>query len=187
MLPEPRAFSRSVVDQGYGSMAHFKLLADRYGRCVVGAVDDEVLNGMTRFEGVPLEEVLNGCTGLYEVLTVSGVPVRLHDMSLVALRHQPAQRTLVMEFLYDEPQWTPDAARDTPLAIFAFDGVEVLGRHDEPAEPDTPAWACGQVQTFDYDWASGVFALEAYTTSWTFTARRLTLSLRALEEGAKGG
>ena len=143
----------------------------------LGSVSDEPTE--TRFDGVPLDEVLAGGTGLYEVTTTSGVPVRLHDMSLTRLDHDPDRRTLLMEFLYDDPQWTPDAARQTPLAVFAFDGVEVVEQQDEPVEPGTPEHALGQVQGFDYHQASGVFALSAYTTYWVFRATRVALTLRA--------
>jgi len=142
-------------------------------------VSDEGTGGTTRFEGVSLDEVLAGGTGLYEVTTSSGVPVRLHDMSLVGLSHDPDRRTLVMKFLYDDPQWTPDAARETPLAVFAFDGVEVVEQQDEPAGPGTPEDALGQVQSFDYHQESDVFALSAYTTYWEFRASRLALTVQA--------
>lgn len=57
----------------------------------------------TRFVGVTLDEVRAAGTGLYEVTTATGVPVRLHDMTLTRLTHDSAARTLVMEFLYDDP------------------------------------------------------------------------------------
>ena len=137
----------------------------------------------TRFDGVSLEEVLAGGAGVYEVTTTSGVPVRLHDMSLIRLAHDRDRRTLVMEFLYGDPQWTPEAARDTPLAVFAFDGVKVVEQHDEPAGPGTPEDALGQVDAFDYLEASGIFALSAFTTYWVFRATSLTLTLRAANSG----
>ena len=133
----------------------------------------------TRFDGVSPDEVLAGGTGLYEVITTSGVPVRLHDMSLTRLDHDPDRRTLVMEFLYDDPQWMPEATRQTPLAVFAFDGVVVVEQQDQPAVPGTPEDALGQVQGFDYDQASGIFALSAYRTYWVFRAVSLNLTLRA--------
>lgn len=133
----------------------------------------------TRFDGVSLDEVLAGGTGLYEVTTTSGVPVRLHDMSLTRLDHDPDGRTLLVEFLYDDPQWTPDEARQTALAVFAFDGVEVLEQQDEPAERGTPEDALGLVQSFDYHQASGIFALSAFTTYWVFRATGVALTLRA--------
>lgn len=134
----------------------------------------------TRFDGVSLDEVLSCGTGVYEVTTTSGVPVRLHDMSLTRLDHDPDRRTLLMEFLYDDPEWTPEAARETPLAAFAFDGVEVLEQQDDPAKPGTPLDALGQVQGFDYHQATGIFALSAFTTYWVFRASSLTLTSRAI-------
>jgi hypothetical protein len=78
----------------------------------------------TRFLGVTLDEVRAAGTGLYEVTTTTGVPVRLHDMSLTRLAHDEAARTLVIEFLHDDPQWTPPEAETTPLAVFSFDDVD---------------------------------------------------------------
>ena len=88
----------------------------------------------TRFVGVELDEVRAANTGLYEVTTTAGVPVRLHDMSLTRLAHDAAARTLVMEFLYDDPDWTPPEAEATPVAVFTFDDVEIVEQRDEPAE-----------------------------------------------------
>ncbi len=136
----------------------------------------------TRFEGVSLAEVLAYNTGLYEVMTPSGVPVRLHDMSLTRLVHDPDRRTLLIEFLYDDPEWTPEAARLTPLAVFAFEDVEVLEQQDEPVDPGTPDAALGQVGGFDYHQESDIFALSALTTSWVFRASSVTLTLRAATE-----
>jgi hypothetical protein len=133
----------------------------------------------TRFVGVTLDEVRAAGTGLYEVTTTGGVPVRLHDMSLTRLTHDAAARTLVLEFLYDDPQWTPPEAAVTPLAVFSFDDVEVVEQHDEPAAPDTPPDELGLVQGFDFDERSGVFALSAYTTYWAFIASVATLRLRS--------
>ena len=60
----------------------------------------------TRFVGVTLDEVRAAGSGLYEVTTPGGVPVRLHEMSLIGLVHDAAERTLVMDFVYDDPEWT---------------------------------------------------------------------------------
>lgn len=131
----------------------------------------------TRFVGVALDEVRSGGTGLYEVYTTTGVPVRLHDMSLSRLTHDAAARTLIVEFVYDDPQWTPPTAEATPVAVFSFDDVEVLEQEDESAEPGTPPTALGQVQGFDYWESNGIFALQVYTTYWVFRASVVTLRL----------
>jgi hypothetical protein len=133
----------------------------------------------TRFVGVTLDEVRAAGTGLYEVTTTTGVPVRLHDMSLTRLAHDEAARTLVIEFLYDDPQWTPPEAETTPLAVLSFDDVEVVQQQGEPAAPETPPDELGSVQRFDFDERSGVFALSAYTTYWAFRASVATLRLRS--------
>jgi hypothetical protein len=137
----------------------------------------------TRFVGVTLDEVRAAGTGLYEVATTAGVPVRLHDMSLTRLTHDAAARKLVMEFLYDDPQWTPPEAEATPVAMFSFDDVEVVEQQDEPAESGTPPDVLGWVRGFDYDERSGVFALSAYTTYWVFRASVVTLTLQSASNG----
>lgn len=135
--------------------------------------------GGTSWTGVSLDEVLAGGSGLYEVTTTSGVPVRLHDMSLVALVHDEDRGSLVVELLYDDPDWLPEQARGTPRAVFAFDGVEVLLQEDKPTEPGTPGDVLGQVQSFDFDPTSGVFDLCAHTTWWVFRAAGVSLTMRA--------
>ena len=132
----------------------------------------------THFVGVTLDEVRCARTGLYEVKTTGGVPVRLHDMSLERLKHDLVSRTLVMEFRYDDPQWTAPEAWATPVAVFSFDNVEIVEQHDDPASPDTPQDALGQVSAFDYHERSGVFALSAYTTYWAFRASTASITLR---------
>lgn len=134
---------------------------------------------MTRFVGVSPDEVRAAGTGFYEVTTTTGVPVRLHDMSLTLLTHDVGARTLVMEFLYDDAQWTPPEAVATPVAVFSFQDVEVLEQQDEAAAPNTPPNALGQVSGFDYDERSGIFALSAYTTYWVFRAGVATVALRS--------
>jgi hypothetical protein len=138
---------------------------------------------LTRFVGVAPDEVRAAGTGLYEVTTTAGVPVRLHDMSLTRLTHDAAARKLVMEFLYDDPQWTPPEAEATPVAMFSFDDVEVVEQQDDPAAAGTPPDVLGQVQGFDYDERSGVFALSAYTTYWVFRASVVTLTLQSASNG----
>ena len=139
--------------------------------------------GEVRWDGVSLHEVLFAGSGLYDVMTTSGVPVRLHEMSLVDLRHDEDRRRLVVQFLYDDPAWTPEQARATPLAVFTFDDVEVLQQEDEPAEPGTPPDVLGEVHWFGYDPASGVFDLCACTTWWVFRASSVSLTMRPVGGG----
>lgn len=97
----------------------------------------------THFVGVTLAEIRSAGTGLYEVQTTSGVPVRLHDMALERLVHDGTARTLVMQFRYDDEQWTPPEAKATPVAVFSFDGVDVYEQQEDPAPLDTPPDALG--------------------------------------------
>jgi len=134
---------------------------------------------LTRFVGVSLDEVRAAGSGLYEVTTTTGVPVRLHDMSLTRLVHDATARTLVIEFLYDDTTWTPPEAEATPLAVFWFEGVEVLQQQDEAAEPDTSPDVLGQVAWFNYEEPSGVFHLSTYTTDLVFSASVAAVMLQA--------
>ncbi len=143
---------------------------------------DDPQRAPTRFVGVTLDEVRAAGTGLYEVITTDGVPLRLHDMSLTRLTHDAAAGQLVMGFLYDDPLWTPPEAEATPVAVFSFDGVEVVEQEDEPAAPDAPPEVLGQVQVFDYHEPSAIFDLQAYTTRWVFRARVVTLSVHSARE-----
>ncbi len=140
---------------------------------------DDIERAPTRFVGVTLDEVRAAGTGLYEVITTAGVPVRLHDMTLTRLTHDAAARRLVLELQYDDPLWTPPEAEATPFAVLSFDGVEVVEQHDEPAGPQSPPDALGLVQGFDFDERSGVFALSAATTYWAVRAGAATLELRS--------
>lgn len=132
----------------------------------------------TRFEGLSVESIGAGGTGLFEVTTSSGVPVRLHDMSFVSLTYEPSSPpALTLRFGYHDPAWTPAAAADTPVAVFTFTGVLVLEHRDEPVPPDVPQRALRQVGGFDADEGSGTFALSTFTTYLVFTASSLSLTL----------
>ncbi len=137
----------------------------------------------TRFVGVTPDDVRAAGSDLYEVTTTAGVPVRLHDISLTRLTHDAAAHKLVIEFLYDDPQWTPPGAEATPVAVFGFDDVEVVEQQDEAAAPGTPPDVLRQAQSFDYHERSGVFALSAYTAYWVFKASVVTLTLRSASNG----
>ncbi len=138
-------------------------------------MDADRLRRPTLLEGVSLSEVLAAGTGLYEITTPSGVPVRAHDMSLMRLAHEAERRTLHVELLYDDPKWTPRAAEETPLAVFAFDDVEIL---DDQNEPGTPQDDLRHVLTFDYHQSSDIFAVTTCTRYLVFRASRLVLTLR---------
>ncbi len=124
---------------------------------------------LTRFVGVAPDEVRAAGTGLYEVTTTAGVPVRLHDMSLTRLTHDAAARKLVMVFRYDDQQWTPPEAEVTPVAVFSFDDVEVVERQDESAAPETPP-----------------DALRQFTASTTTSGAESSRSLPAARNGCSG-
>lgn len=137
----------------------------------------------TTFRGLTREAVRTQETGLYEVLTTDGVPVRLHDMSFLGLTFEPSSPpSLVLRFGYDDPTWTPDVAMATPVAVFAFSDVVVLQHDDVPVEPGTPAGAVRQVCAFDHHEATATFTLSTFTTHVVFTASALTVSLESAEE-----
>lgn len=132
------------------------------------------------FEGVTLDEVRALGTGLYEVVSTSGVHVYLHDLAFVGLVYDSQQRTLVTRFLDYEPGTLGDAHRDTPLVVYAFEGVQTLQHEEELVEPGTPDYALGQVGGFDYDERTAIFALSTWTIFWVFRASRCRLTLEPL-------
>ena len=137
------------------------------------------------FEGVTREEVLSHGTGLYEVVTTAGVPVRLHDMSFVSLTFTPSSPPLLeVRAVYDDPSWTPEVAADTPVAVFTFSNAVVLQHEDEPVEAGTPPEALRQISGFEYHEATATFALSTFTTYIVFTASTLRLTLEPAEQKA---
>lgn len=146
-------------------------------------MDETPRRRTTRFVGVALNEVRAAGTDLYELTTTTDVPVRLHDMTFTRLVHDPAARTLVMGFLYDDPQWAPPRAKATPVVVYSFDGVDVVEQQDNPTAPGDPPDLLGQVSGFDYDERSGVIALSTYTTYWAFQASVLTITTRSARTG----
>jgi len=122
-------------------------------------------------------------SGLYEVVTPAGVPVRLHDMSFVSLTFTPSSPpSLELRFVYDDPTWTPELAADTPVAVFTFSNAVVLQHEDEPVEAGTPPEALRQVSGFDYDESTATFALSTFTTYIVLTASKLSLTLKPSEQ-----
>ncbi len=134
----------------------------------------------TRFTGVTREEG-QSYGGLYEVRTTDGVWVRLHDMSFMDMTFEPASPpSLRLRFVYDDPQYTPEGAVATPMAVFTFGNAVVLGQEDERPEPGTPADWLRQVEEFSYDETTACFGLYTFTTSLVFTASTCTLTLEPL-------
>ncbi|WP_433008617.1 hypothetical protein [Kribbella sp. CA-294648] len=125
----------------------------------------------------PRHDVASGGTGLYEFRTAGGVPVYLHDTTLTSLEWQPVLRRLVVRFAYDDPQWTPAEAVDTPVVVMAFDDVVIREwRQDHEDEESAPANVAGQVSDFSYDGGDS-FGLVTYQSEISFRAKRLTVSV----------
>ncbi len=128
-----------------------------------------------QFHGLDVGSV--GPSGLYEVTTTAGVWVRLHDMSFLGLAYFCEPPVLTMAFRYEDPEWTPDSAVETPLAVFTFEGVHVHSWTDEEPTPDTPPGVLGQVSLFDYFRPTGTFHLSTYVVDFVFTATSVDLRL----------
>jgi len=138
---------------------------------------------MTEFRGVtgdPDHDVQSGGTGLYEFRTDTRVPVYLHDTAFEVLTYRPGPTpTLRLQFRYDDPEWTPPEAADTPVVEMIFDQVRI-GRWVEDHDAfSVPEDALGQVHLFDYDGADG-FVLNTLTTELTFSAETATICLLPL-------
>ncbi|RJK92979.1 hypothetical protein [Vallicoccus soli] len=138
-------------------------------------------DSMISLRGVSLEEVRAGGTGLYELTTTSGVPVRLHDMAFKCMTYEPtAPPSMVLRFLYDDPAWTPREAVATPVAEFRFFDVIVLSHADEAAAPDTPPVTLRHVACFECDDSNGTFALSTSTMHLLFTAAEIEVRMQPL-------
>ncbi|MFK4087086.1 hypothetical protein ACI2LF_23460 [Kribbella sp. NPDC020789] len=124
----------------------------------------------------PRHDVASGGTGLYEFWTADGVPVYLHDTTLVSVELRPPERSLVLRFDY-EPQWTPEAAARTPIVVMQFDEVAISEwTHDPESDDETPAVVRGQVEDFAH-FDGNAFRLTTYQSEIQFTAGRLAVSL----------
>ena len=129
------------------------------------------------FEGIAVSSLQRPDFTLYEFQTQAGVWVRLHDMRFLGLQYDAQSSTLTMQFLYDDTQWTPPEASDTPLAVFQFRAVQVRHWEDDGDPLETPSAARGQVDELSYDEATGDFTLGTVDTTLRFSARRLAVHL----------
>ncbi|MDP9431632.1 MAG: hypothetical protein M3P91_02615 [Actinomycetota bacterium] len=82
-----------------------------------------------------------------------------------------------MAFRYEDPEWTPDSAAETPLSVFTFEGLHVHSWTGEEPTPDTPPGVLGQVSLFDYFRPTGTFHLSTYVVDLVFTATSVDLRL----------
>lgn len=130
---------------------------------------------VTRFVGVSsspgrdFEEVTP-----YEFLTDHGVRVYLHDTDYLGFE-RPSATDLTLYFTFDR-EWTPRAARDTPVVAVAFADVQYRPHpmaRTQPPEDDRPPRF---VHSLDWDGMDG-FALDTTETLLAFTSSRMAVSL----------
>jgi hypothetical protein len=115
--------------------------------------------------------------GLYEFWTDQGVPVRLHDTSLISVELRPIDRTLTLRFEYNDALWTPPEAIPTPVVVMRFEKITIRGWEQDPSDDgdEPPAAVYGQVEDFEYD-DEETFRLTTYSFTVEFTASRLTIT-----------
>jgi hypothetical protein len=106
--------------------------------------------------------------------------VRLHDTDLISVVLRPIDRTLTLQFEYDEPRWTPPEAVSTPVVVMRFEEVTIRDWEQAASDGDDvpPAEVHGQVEDFEYD-DSETFRLTTYSFAVEFTASRLTITAEA--------
>lgn len=122
-----------------------------------------------------------GSTGFpYDFRTADGVRVRLHDMPFTSAEHRVWPPTLTLRFRYDDPDWTPPEAVATPVAVFAFTGVQIWHWEDDHDLDEVPDDARGQVGSFDWYAPTNTFELGTINTTLLFSADRLTVRLEPL-------
>jgi hypothetical protein len=125
----------------------------------------------------PRHDVASGGTGLYEFWTAGGVPVYLHDTTLVSIELRPPERRLIVRFDYGSPQWTPPEAAQTPIIVMQFDEVTISEwTQDSEADDETPVEVNGQVEDFAH-FNGNAFRLTTYQSEVQFSAGRLAVTL----------
>jgi hypothetical protein len=125
----------------------------------------------------PRHDVASGGTGLYEFWTAGGVPVYLHDTTLVSIELRPPDRRLIVRFDYSNSQLTPPEAARTPIIVMQFDEVTISEwTQDSEADAGTPAEVNGQVEDFAH-FNGNEFRLTTYQSEVQFTAGRLAVTL----------
>lgn len=128
--------------------------------------------GVSSFPGRSVEEVTP-----YEFLTDHGVRVYLHDTDYLGFE-RPSATDLTVYFAFD-PEWTPRAARETPVVAVAFADVQYrphpMARmaRTQPREDDRPPRF---VYSLDWDGMDG-FTLDTTETLLAFTSSRMAVSL----------
>lgn len=125
--------------------------------------------GVSSFPGRSVEEVTP-----YEFLTDHGVRVYLHDTDYLGFE-RPSATDLTLYFAFD-PEWTPSAARDTPVVEVAFEDIRYRPHpmaHTQPREGDRPPRF---VYSLDWDGMDG-FALDTTETLLAFTSSRMAVRL----------
>jgi hypothetical protein len=71
-------------------------------------------------------------------------------MRFLGFDYQVQPSTLTLRFLYDDPQWMPPEAEETPVAVFRFTGVQVWQWEDDFDLSATPQEHRGQVSDLGY-------------------------------------
>jgi hypothetical protein len=125
----------------------------------------------------PRHDLASGGTGLYEFWTDQSVPVRLHDTDLISVELRPIDRTLTLQFDYNDSRWTPPEAVPTPVIVMGFAHVAIheCKQYASAIGDETPADVYGQVEDFEYD-DDETFKLTTYSFTVEFTASRVTVT-----------
>jgi hypothetical protein len=129
------------------------------------------------FSGIAAASLERSDFSPYEFQTDSGVWVRLHDMRFMGLDYRVLPSTLTLRFVYDDPEWTPPDAMETPVAVFRFSGVQVWQWEDDFDLSETPQEHRGQVSDLGYYAPTNVFSLLTLNSSLLFSASRLAVEL----------
>ncbi|NEA32025.1 hypothetical protein [Streptomyces sp. SID13031] len=114
----------------------------------------------------PRHGVASGGSGLYEFWSADGVPVYLHDTTLVSVLWEPVLRGLGLRFAGD----------GAASVAMRFEGVVILEwSQDNEGLDDAPDEVAGQVSEFSYDGGDG-FELVTAQSVVGFTATRVSVS-----------
>lgn len=149
---------------------------------VAPSVDEGDRSPRTEIVGVSGEPGHSVERSLYEFWTTEGVPVRLHDATLISIEVRPVDRKLVVRFDYDDPQWIPPEAVEAPVIMMEFEDATVSEwiQDSTDVDDDAPAEVNGQVSDFAH-FNGNEFLLTTYQSEIQFTAAKLTVRLRPRE------
>ncbi len=128
-----------------------------------------------RLVGFAMENPPTAANGLYEFQDETGSWIRLHDAICTAITYRPGgPPSLVIDFVFDHPDWVPDGLRHGGVVRLRFDRAVVTAWLNDGAEPDADNIPGGQISDLSWD-GEARFMVSLLSNSIYFTATSVTL------------